>query len=485
MRVFLGNAPWRVENRLGVRAGCRWPFTLEKEKGQTIPGYVPFPFFLAYTTAVLKKQGIDAMIVDAIAEGIDDDGFIKRIKDSGSELVVLETSTPSIKVDLAIARRIKDETKAKICLCGPHVSVFKDKILKESPFVDYVAYGEYDHIIRDLAKALNEKVVRLKTVRGLVYRAKEGIRTNPPMPVIEDINELPWPVRDSLPMLNYRDGNAGLPFPSLQLVAGRGCPFKCSFCLWPSTMMGNRYRTRDPVDVVDELEYCIKKWKYKSFYFDDDTFNIGEQRIIKICEEMQKRGINLPWEAMARADTATPKMLEAMKDAGLIVIKYGVESGDQEVLNRIGKNLDLEKAEEMIKLTKKIGIKVHLTFTFGLPGESWETINKSIDYLMRVNPDSVQISINVPFPGTRYFAELEEKGLILTKDWSRYDGYQYAVMRTEKLSAEDLKKAVKIAHRKWTLKKMTTKKHYIIEGLRHPVRAARFLKRRIMDEEIY
>ncbi len=484
MRVFLGNAPWRVGKRIGVRAGTRWPFTVEVRPRQKIPDYVPFPFFLAYATSVLKKNKIDAVLVDAISEGLTDKEFIDRIKKEKASLVVLETSTPSISVDLKIAKKIKDETGAKICLCGPHVSVFKERILKDNDFVDFVAYGEYEYIVRDLAVALKENK-ELGVVKGLIYRKKKQVVVNPPMPIIENIDELPWPERDSLPMYNYRDSNAGLPLPGLQLVAGRGCPFNCSFCLWPSTMMGHKYRTRDPKDVIDELEYCLKKWNYRSFYFDDDTFNIGEERIIRICEEIRKRGINIPWEAMARADTATPKMLKAMKDAGMYCIKYGVESGDQAVLDRVGKNLDLKKAEEMIKITKKMGIKTHLTFTFGLPGETWETIKKSIAFLMKTNPDSVQISINVPFPGTRYYGELDKKGLILTKDWSKYDGYQYAVMRTEKLSADDLKKAVKLAHRKWTFRKMTTKKHYIIDGLKHPIRAISFLKRRYFMKEIY
>ena len=175
-------------------------------------------------------------------------------------------------------------------------------------------------------------------------------------------------------------------------------------------------------------------------------------------------------------------MLEAMKKAGLVSLKYGVESGDQEILNRAKKGLDLNKLRDVVKMTKEMGIKVHLTFMFGLPGETWETVRKTINLALELDPDSIQFSICTPFPGTEYFEWAEKNGFLLTKDWSKYDGASTAVIRTESMSKEDLEEALEMARRIW--KKHTLKKNLkerpiecILKGLRHPVEGVKALWR--------
>jgi radical SAM superfamily enzyme YgiQ (UPF0313 family) len=212
---------------------------------------------------------------------------------------------------------------------------------------------------------------------------------------------------------------------------------------------GSNYRTRDPKDVVDEIEQCVHEFGYKSFYFDDDTFNIGKPRMLALCDEITRRGINLPWAIMARADCMDREILTAMKRAGLVALKYGVESADQAILEATGKSLDLAKVREVVAMTKELGICYHLTFTFGLPGETKDTIGKTIDFAIEMDPDSLQFSIVTPFPGSRYFESLDEKGYLLSRNWEEYDGYNRAVIRTEKLSAKDLEDALRQANRRW------------------------------------
>ena len=211
----------------------------------------------------------------------------------------------------------------------------------------------------------------------------------------------------------------------------------------------NQYRVRDPKDVVEEIDWCIKKYNFKSVYFDDDTFNIGKTRILELCGEIKKKGINVPWAIMARADCMDREILSAMKDAGLVALKYGVESGVQEILNATGKSLDLEKVRQTVRITRDLGIRFHLTFTFGLPGETKKTIRKTVDLAVDLDPDSLQFSIVTPFPGSKYFNMLDEKGYLLTKNWEEYDGYNNAVIRTENLSRKDLEKALTSANRRW------------------------------------
>lgn len=447
MRIFLGNAPWICGERYGVRAGSRWPHM--QPIGST---YVPFPFFLAYATTLLEKNGYQAKIVDGVAEKMSEEEFITQAIYFKPDLVLLETSTPSIEIDLRIAKRIKENCSPtpKIAFSGPHVSVFLDKFLEEHHFIDYVLYGEYEYTLLDLVNHLVNNS-SLDDVKGLVYRLPTGeIKVNSRRELIMDLDKLPWPAYHQLPMYNYNDDFGVLPRPSVQMWASRGCPFQCIFCLWPQVIYGsNKYRVRNPVNVVDEMEWLVKTYGFKSVYFDDDTFDIGKERIFKLCEEIKKRNLKVPWAIMARADTLDREMLEEMASANLIALKYGIESADQNILNNSGKRLDLKKAIENIKITKELGIKIHLTFAFGLPGETKETIRKTIELALKLDPDSVQFSIITPFPGTDYYNTLLKKGFLLAKNWSDFDGNRTAVIRTENLSDKDLEEALEFAYQSW------------------------------------
>jgi len=449
IKVLLANPPWRKGNRYGVRAGSRWPFTMEIGNAP-IPGYVPFPFFLSYAAALLKKNDIEAIIVDAIAEGLTDEEFIHRVRGYNPNLILIETATASIDVDLSMAERLKADLSSNdvkeceddvyIALSGTHATVMKESLLKEHEYIDFILHGEYEFTLLELVQSLqsgkispnplfakggsedfpfNKGGENLEEVQGLAFRRDGEVIVTPPRPLIEDLDELPWPERLSLPMYNYNDQFAGMPYPNVQVMASRGCPFQCIFCIWPQILYGGaKYRTRSPKDVVDEIEWLIDYYGFEAFYFDDDTFNIGKKRILEICDEIKKRGINVPWAVMARADTSDRETLQAMADAGLYAIKFGVESGVQELVDNCGKKLDLSKVREAVRHCKELGIKTHLTFTFGLPGETRETIQKTIDFAIELDPNSVQFSLTTPFPGTKYFEMLDEKGLLCSKNWA-------------------------------------------------------------------
>ena len=483
MKVFLANPPWRRAERLGVRAGSRWAFTMAVGKGSKIPPYVPFPFFLAYAAAVLEQAGVNVQLVDAIADGMDTEPFLEAIADFDPALVLLETSTPSIYSDLALSREIKGRVPGvRLALSGPHVSALSVQTLEMAPQVDFVLVGEYEYTLRDLVACLDTSG-NLGDVLGLVWRGADGVvRVNPGRPLIENLDEIPWPARHLLPMHNYRDDFARLPMPGLQMWASRGCPFRCIFCVWPKVMYGGQtYRVRDPVDVVDEMEQTVQQYDLCSVSFDDDTFDIGKPRILKLCSEIKRRNLGLPWTAMARADTADREMLEAMAEAGLYAIKYGVESGVQELVDAADKSLDLNRVKETVRITKDLGVKVHLTFTLGLPGETEETIQRTLDFASEVDPDSVQFSIATPYPGTTYYDMAQESGMLVAESWVDFDGADRAVLRTEALSPEKLEEALKRARRQWRWRQFrhnfwSRKNYYLREGLRNPGRVIEFLR---------
>lgn len=438
MKVILLNLPWRSKGRLGVRAGSRWPFTSPPEEDGRIY-YIPFPFFLAYATSLLKKEKEQVKLIDAIAEEIDEQALLEKLKSYEPTFIVAETSTPSFENDLRIIRNIYNNLPdCRIAVCGPHASVFPEQILKDHDLIDYVLIGEYEYTLLELVRQL-ENNLSLGPVSGLAYRDNQKIRINHPRPTIDNLDILPWPEREDVPIYKYNDGFAGLPVPNVQIWTSRGCPFRCSFCLWPQTIYREyRYRKRDPEDVVDEMEYLLKRFNFKAIFIDDDVFNIDRGHVLNICKEIIERKIRIPWAAMARADLMDEELLENLVRAGLYAIKYGVESANPDILKSCKKNMDLDKTYKMVKSTKKMGIKVHLTFCLGLPGETKGTAQETISFIQDTRPDSLQVSFAIPFPGTEYFRYVKDKGWLLSEDWSDYDGNDKCIVETEELGSKDL-----------------------------------------------
>jgi radical SAM superfamily enzyme YgiQ (UPF0313 family) len=433
LKFLLVNLPWQRDGFWGVRAGSRWPHIKDRSEGR----YLPFPFFLAYATSLLEKHDIEVKIIDAIAQELTEKDFLSTVVSLNFDYIVVETSVPSFAEDLR-QLGILAKSGIKVILCGPNSEIFKEEFLQRHPYIEFVLKGEYEITLLDLIKALQEDG-DLSKVAGIIFRDNNRVISTPSRSLL-DVNLLPWPHRETLPMARYWDLPGNIPYPSVQMLASRGCPFNCSFCLWPQVMyQGNHYRARDIDDVVSEMEFLVKKMKFKSVYFDDDTFNIGKERMLEFAAKIKEKGLqNIPWAIMARADLMDEEILVALKSAGLFAVKYGVESCVPHFIKDCNKNLDLTKADKMIKFTKELGIKIHLTFAFGFAGETRDSIDDTVQYGMGLDPDSVQFSILTPFPGTRLFDELETGGRISTYDWSLYDGHSHCVFNPENLSAKDL-----------------------------------------------
>ncbi|MFA5350764.1 MAG: radical SAM protein [Candidatus Omnitrophota bacterium] len=443
MRIALVNLPWYNLCRSGVRAGSRWPHLMARHER----GYLPYPFFLAYAAALLKENNFEVILIDAIAEGLSYTVCINRLRSLKCDLYVFETSTVTLKHDIGLIKKINKHTP--VVMCGPDVNIQKPSFIKNYPFITYVISGEYELTLLDLARHIKDKR-GLSDVPGLIYRLGSKITVNP-LRELADLDKLPWPLREGLHMTNYNDAPGNMPLPSVQMVASRGCPYRCKFCLWPQVMyQGNNYRSRDVKDVIKEMKFLVNNMGFKSVYFDDDTFNCGKPRMLAFCDEIKKQDLtDTPWAIMARPDLMDEEILMRMKEAGLYAVKYGVESATQSLLDGINKNMDLKKTEKMIRFTEQLGIKTHLTFTFGLPGETRESIRRSINFAIYLNPDSVQFSIATPFPGTEFYREIETSGLLLTKEWSEYDGNNKSVICSDNLSKKELEQSIRVAYGRW------------------------------------
>ena len=197
---------------------------------------------------------------------------------------------------------------------------------------------------------------------------------------------------------------------------------------------------REPAKVVDEMEYLIREWKFKAVYFDDDVFNADKNHVEAICREIIKRKIKIPWSVMARADLMDEDMLKLMAEAGLYAVKYGIESADTDILKNCRKNLDLDKALQVIQKTRAMRIKVHLTFCLGLPGETRATAFKTAEWIKNIRPDSYQMSLATPFPGTDYFQIARKNNWLCANSWGDYDAERKSSARTEALTCEDIER---------------------------------------------
>ncbi|HZS54128.1 MAG TPA: hopanoid biosynthesis associated radical SAM protein HpnJ [Bryobacteraceae bacterium] len=375
-------------------AGSRWPAAREIESYW-------YPVWLCYPAGMIP----DSKVVDAPPHKISIDQTVAMASDF--ELLVLFTSTPGFNVDVRIAEMMKDlNPKLKVAFVGPPVTIEPEKSLRASKAIDFVVKKEFDYPIRDFAlgKPLEE-------IPSVVFRKDGGFQNNPEGPVIEDLDALPWVTKVYKRDLDFRRYN--VPFllnPYVSFYTTRGCPAQCTFCLWPQTHSGHRWRLRSSDDVVNECRWALENFPgMKEIFFDDDTFNYQKARTIELCAKLKK--LNFTWSCTSRV-TTDYDTLKAMKDAGCRLLIVGYESGDQQILKNIKKGATIDMARRFTANCKKLGITIHGDFIVGLPGETRETIRKSIDFAKELDVETIQVSIGHPFPGTEFYDHVKKNGLI-------------------------------------------------------------------------
>lgn len=463
MKILLANPPCRVAlgngfERAFVRAGSRWPFSTVVPQGAPLE-YLPFPFYLAYTAALLEKDGHQVLVNDALTLNRSQEQFVEETAAQQPDLLLYEATTPTAKYDLDLARELKDKLpRTLIALAGPHVTTFPRETLQENSGVDFVFQREYELGFTKLVKRLEEGG-RLDDVPGLGWREGVEIRLNPPQP-IEPLDLLPFPARHLFPSNEkpgptlYWDGFCQYK-PAIQMHATRGCPFLCNFCLWNTVMYANgKYRMFDVARTVQEMKECQEKYGTREIYFDDDTFTANKQHVLDLCNEIKKQKLKINWSVMGDAMVTDEEMIEAMAGAGCIGMKFGVESGDEEILKHIQKPVRFEKLRRFTDWCAKRGIKTHATFTFGLSGETRETMQKTLALAQSLDVDTVQFSMTTPFPGTRYYQEVDKEGMLLTHDWDDFDGNAQSVVKLANLDVAEVRAFCRRASGRWLRHKL-------------------------------
>ncbi len=426
MKVLVINEPF-------VKDFCRTQRWAARTRGRVLRA----PDWLAYAAAVLEKRGHEVKLLDMVAENQTKEDLRGIVRKEKPDFVVLDSTTPSIFSDIECGRIVKEEGGHAVLMVGPHVSALpEESLLSAKGAVDVACLGEYDLTVADAVENFNN----LESVAGIVYFRNGKVFRNKSRPLIENLDELPFPVWEHLDLMKYFDG--GKLYPYVDIISGRGCPNSCVFCLWPQVMHGTRYRLRSAENVVDEMErdirLCPALLKGGEFFFEDDPFTVNKDRAIEICEEIMRRLPKITFSVNARADTEDLQMFKIMKKAGARELLVGFESGVQENLVKMHKNITLEQGQRFMETAKAARLAVHGCFVIGLPGETEESASQTIDFALSLGCDTVQFSGAVPFPGTEFFKICEENRWLKSKRWDRWldSGEQSGIVEYPGISME-------------------------------------------------
>ena len=418
-RTLLLNPP-SYENFDGG-ASSRWPATREIESYW-------YPVWLCYPAALLA----DSRVVDAPPHKVTPEAV--RAMAGDFEFLVLFTSTPGFSKDCALAESMKAVNPGlDVCFVGPHVGARPEESLRSCQAIDFVVRKEFDYQVVDFA---NGKPYR--ELGGVSFRRRDGeIAHNPDVPPIEDLDALPWvtPVyRRDLEIERYN-----VPFlkhPYVSFYTERGCPALCTFCLWPQTISGHRWRIRSAEDVASEVRWTLDNFPgIAEIFFDDDTFNIRKDRVLELCAKLKP--LDFTWSCTSRVNVDY-ETLKAMRDAGCRLLIVGYESGDPQILKNIKKGATVERALKFTRDAHRLGLTIHGDFIVGLPGETKETLQRSLEFAKRLDTETIQVSVAHPYPGTSFYDEALANGWLTADSMTDEAGHQLPNLRYSDLDQKEI-----------------------------------------------
>lgn len=437
MKVLFLNLPYKFN----ISRASRWP---EKTKSGTLY----YPYWLSYCVGVCEGKGIDVELIDCITRKFDLNDTLNAISQYNPDFIMCETTTPTCSYDYNTINSIKNKFPDITIICGgTHPTILPEEVLNKCPGIDIIVRQEYDFTVPEIVESGNgskPSIDDLKNIKGISYRDDNGnIVHNIDRPLV-DLDELPWVSKVYQEFLNPDDyAYAFAQKPMIQIVSSRGCPNKCNFCSYPSTMGGRLYRLRSVNDLVDEIEYILTEMpEIKEIFIEDDTFTVNKKRVLEVCDEINRRGLKPIWSCNTRVDLDYETM-KAMKNAGCRLLVCGYESGNQEVLDKTKKGITLEQSRNFAKNARDLDIKVFGCFMIGLTGDNLETINETYEFAKELYPDMCFFQQAVPFPGTEFYSWAKDNGYLVTEDYSKWlndDGYLNCLVDYPYASHEEIEK---------------------------------------------
>ncbi len=435
------------------------PFLPDYSRGQRSPavtrsGTLYYPIWLAYAAAWARGQGHEILLHDAVAWRRDEAASLDDVCTFRPDVVLVEGATPSIEADLAFAVRLKTRLPptTQVFAVGTHVSALPDEALGMAPTLDGVIVGEYEIPLREILRARAAG----RSPAGAEGVAVRGHPAGPRREFLTDLDGQPFVseiYREFLPIDRYFNPNAH--HPMVTILTGRGCPFHCSFCVFPQTLTGHVYRCRSLDSVLAEFQWVARHLpQVRGIFIEDDTFTADQARVREFAGRLRALGLPLTWTANARGDVALDTLI-AMREAGLRGLCVGFESGSQALLDRIGKGTTLAVMEEFAHHARQAGVKVHGCFMVGLPGESKASMQETLQFALRLPLDTAQFYPLMVYPGTRAFREAARAGQLVPRawrDWLSPEGLHNCVVRTADCGPATLVRFCNFARRRFYLR---------------------------------
>jgi radical SAM superfamily enzyme YgiQ (UPF0313 family) len=438
MKILLLNPPFKEEFGKFSRE--------QRSPGITKSGTFYYPMWLCYAAGVLSKDGHKCLLIDAPASRKSFSELFEEIREESFQLVVVDTSTPSILNDCKVALNLKKHFGAYTVIVGTHPSALPEESLKLVSGIDAAARGEYEITLREVAHCLSEHVnpglKALRRIDGLSFSFDGKIYHNKDRELNHDLDSHPFVSQVYRKYLNYKDYfYAHSKYPILTIISGRGCPHQCIYCVYPQVFSGRKLRYRSVNNVVEEIEHILNNFPdVKEIMFEDDTLTINKSRCKEFVKEILRRKLKFKWSANSRCDVDLETM-QLLKKAGARLFCVGVESGVQEILDNMKKNLKIERIRQFFEDAKRAGILVHACFLVGNPGETRETLERTLEFAKKINPDTAQFFPIMVYPGTEAYKWATENAYLKTQnftEWLTEDGLHNCVVSRPGLSANDL-----------------------------------------------
>jgi len=402
------------------------------------------PLSLAYLASMVRDEH-DVIIVDSIAEELTFDDVRKRIKKFDPDVVGITATTSMIPDAYKVAKIAKEiNENVKVIIGGPHVTFLPDRTMEECKSIDFIVRGEGEITFKELIRAIEEGR-DFKAIKGLSFRNGKTIN-NPPRELIKNVDEIPMPSYDLLPMERYKAD--GVKFGTI--VTSRGCPFNCIFCS-SSLQFGKKWRGHSSERVMAELSILRDEYGRKSIEFLDDTFTLVKSRAIEISNKIKKEGLDISWVASSRVDTFSKDMAEAMHRAGAHTIYFGIESGTQKILDFIGKGITPEQSKISVKNAEEAGLHTFGSFIIGFPQESRSDVKKTLKFSRKVGVDFAQFTVATPYPGTRLWNVALKEKLLTTMNWRKFTTLD-PILKLKCFTREQISKALELAYVKFYLR---------------------------------
>ena len=410
------------------------------------------PLGLGYLAAVLRENKIDVRILDMTALNLSISKVLEYVGNYKPDVIGFSITTPLIYQSFVIAEKIRNHySEIKIVFGGPHPTILPGESLKKD-FVDFVVIGEGEITFLELVKELEKKNPNFKKINGLAFKTKEKIIKNKERERIKNFDELPFPAVDLLPLEKYVSADSKYK-KFMTILTSRGCPGRCTYC--NKLIFGYTCYMRSAENIIKEIEILNKKYGYKEFHIVDDLFTNNRERVVDFCNLILKKNLKIKWKCGngVRVNTIDLELLKLMKRAGCYSLSYGIESGNQDILNKMRKGQTLEQCKNAVKLTKQVGMECIGFFMFGNIGENRKTMEETIEFAKSLDLDIAQFHILVPYPGTESRRIIEEEGKILVDGWKNYDNLAgKAIFEHGELTKELMEKMHKKAYKEFYLR---------------------------------